>query len=253
MTATTNRQQLGDDVKGSEFHGRWEQLAAATGIAFVVLAMVSTFMVGNPPKPDDTTQKVVHYLVDKRVLLLVEFGLNGLEMVLLVWFVGVVRSVLRTAEGGNGRLSTIAFGGGLVIFPMGFAGLLPQTAMVWRGAGKTDPALVRLVYDTGLLASGVLINFPAAIFLGAASVVAWRTGVLPRTLAYLGGAGALICIVAGFSFARTGPMAPGGFIGNLLTFLLIILWVLATSILLVRRAGHKKSSGSDRASRRAST
>jgi hypothetical protein len=242
MTSTTDATELGTQAKDVERHLRREQLAAATGIAFVVLAIVSTVMAGSPPKPDDATQKVVHYLVEKRGQLLADFSLNGLEMILLIWFVGVVRSVLGTSEGGNGRLSNVAFGPGLIIFPMGLAGILPQTAIVWRGADRTDPALVRLAYDTALLASGVLINFPAAIFLGAASVVIWRSRVLPRLLSYLGGGGALVCIIAGFSLARSGPMAPGGFIGYLLTFLIFTLWVLVTSILLVRRARPTNSN-----------
>ena len=37
---------------------RWEKLAAATGIVFVVLVIAGSFIAGQPPKADDPINKI---------------------------------------------------------------------------------------------------------------------------------------------------------------------------------------------------
>jgi hypothetical protein len=57
-----------------------------------------------------------------------------LGAILLIWFFGSLRSTLRGAEGGSGRVSAIAFGGGL----LASAGLLMSAAPILQGAISED-------------------------------------------------------------------------------------------------------------------
>jgi hypothetical protein len=84
---------------------RWD---AATGIGFVVLALVGFVLPGEPPKSEDSSKEIVDFFVDKRDQLLAGSVLLFLALVLFLWFLGSVRSYLRAAEGGEGRLSAAA-------------------------------------------------------------------------------------------------------------------------------------------------
>src|SRR6266705_1050180 len=93
---------------------RWERLAAATGIVFVVLGRVGSFLAGQPPKAGEPIKKITAFAVDKRSALLLGDYLSAVGVVFALWFFGSLRSYLRRAEGGTGRLSAVAFGGGLL-------------------------------------------------------------------------------------------------------------------------------------------
>src|SRR5439155_2142209 len=102
--------QEGDGMDES----RWEKLAAGTGIVAFVLIFVSTLIAGTPPKADDPVSKIIAYGLDHRTALLTGGYLSGLSVVFALWFAGSLRSYLRQLEGGTGRLSAVACGGGLV-------------------------------------------------------------------------------------------------------------------------------------------
>src|SRR5918912_403271 len=92
---------------------RGRRFDAATGIGFAVLTIVGFVLPGTPPKADDPTAKITTFFGDHRKEIIVGNFLLGLGAVLFLWFLGSLRSYLRAAEGGEGRLSAAAFGGGV--------------------------------------------------------------------------------------------------------------------------------------------
>ena len=213
-----------------------ERLGAATGIFFVV-AFVAAFIFGpdKPPGFDDTAQQVSTYVHDNRDEIQATTALFALGGFFFIWFLGSLARALRLAEGrGPGRLGAVAFAGGVTTAAVATVG---QSAL-WASSyhADLDPTLVRGLFDVNS-AAFLLVGIGLAALIGASSVVALRERTFPS---WLGGYGAvfsvytLVVTMVG-SFKETGAFSPSdGFLG-LLVFLGFLLWVLATSIVLVRQ------------------
>jgi hypothetical protein len=162
-----------------------------------VLAAV-TFVVGivfgsDGPDSTDSDAKVLAWYADHghRVQHIIGLYLLALCGLFLVWFGAGLRQRLRTVEGPGGRLTNIAF-----------AGATLSAAMIWVGAaaiasisgakslggtpGPTTADIARFLPQIGYAAILIFAMFGAIAMIDATSIVAWRTGILPRWFAYLG-------------------------------------------------------------------
>jgi hypothetical protein len=228
---------------------KWERWAAATGIVFFALLAVAVLIVpAAPPKANDSVAKITSYYVDHRKALLVAGYVNGLALAAGLWFLGSLRSFLRTAEGVTGRLSAVAFGAGLVSGAVALVASVAASAVAFRIAGtKGSEAVVRALFDLTSMAAGY-IWFPIAIWAAATGTVVWRTRVLPKWYAQLSLLFAIAFLVAASSiYVDTGFLATGGVYG-FIAFIVFGLWVLVTSILLVQRLGKGQVTVSAQAS-----
>ncbi len=216
---------------------RWERAAAASGLVFVVLLVVASFLPGTgPPKADDSITKVLAYFTAHRGAVLWGGYLGGLALVFALWFLGILRTFLMRFEGGTGRLSAVAFGAGLVTGAMATVGGLTASALAFKVAGSGNHDVARALFDVSSLVGGSA-SFGIAVWIGATSVVVVRTGALPKWFGQAGLVIALFELVAGMSVAvDSGPLATGGAIG-FIGFLLFLLWVLVASVLMMRRLG----------------
>jgi hypothetical protein len=215
---------------------RWERVAAATGIVFIALLALGNFLAPNPPAQDDPIQEVIDFAVDNRSALLIGSYLTGLALVFGLWFLGSLRSFLMRAEGGTGRLSGVAFAGGIVFAGLVFVSNAVGNGITLRIAEEGDPVAVRALFDTltVLIASA---SFPVAVLVAATSIVAMRTGVLPRWYGQAGPVVTLVFLVAGTAvYLDHGFLAPGGGF-TLIAFVVFALWVLVTSVLMMQRLG----------------
>ena len=184
---------------------------AATGIGFAVLAVVGLLLPGTPLKADASTAKVVAFFTDHRDDILASSFVLGLAAVLLFWFLGSFRSYLRAAEGGEGRLSIAAFGGGVagIALLMAGVGILNGPAFKIAGSGA-DPNLIRALFDAGS-AVAAIAGFGFAVFFAAASCSAARSGSLPPWAYWSGSVVAVLQIVGGIAlFVKSGAFATGG-------------------------------------------
>jgi hypothetical protein len=197
---------------------RWSALAPLTGIAFVILVVVAFVVGGESPDTNDSPQKILAFYNDNDTEQMVAASLLALGTVFLFFFLGVLRTVLRAAEGAVGRLSTVAFGGGLVagigiLMFAGFTFTLADTA----DDLTPDAAQALHVLNTDFF-------FPLSAGLGtlliATGLSAIRTRVLPAWAAW-------IALVLGIA-----ALTPAGFFA----FLAFGVWVLAVSVLLWRAA-----------------
>src|SRR5438128_3255081 len=156
------------DAKGR----RWD---AATGIGFAIFTAVAFAIPGTPPKADDPIAKIATFFTDHRKDILVGNFLLGIGALLFIWFVGTLRSYLRAGEGGEGRLSAAAFGGGVagIVLLLTGVGVLNGIAFELARAPGADPNVARAVFDAGSAVIAVA-SFGFVVFFGAASCSAAR-------------------------------------------------------------------------------
>jgi len=149
-------------------------------------------------------------------------------LALFVPFLGYLCSVLRDAEGEHGWLSGTALAAGIAGITLKLASIAPEIAIRrhdYDGAG-VHRAL------TGIAdGATVLCLWPLGVFAGAVAILVLRTHVLPRWLGAMGGFTAVALIV-------NGSIINAGFVPALLLF---VAWVLALSIVLVRRAAGESA------------
>lgn len=144
-----------------------------------------------------------------------------------VWFLGSLTTSLRSAEGGAGRVASIAFGGGLA---MAVCALLLPSGGVTIALGAATMSVTSadaLRHLPGVFYIGVELF--AAVLVGATGLVALRTAALPRWLAWLSLLLALILLIP-----------PIGWVGVLLG---VPLWTLGVSLLLARAAETSVQAG----------
>jgi hypothetical protein len=213
---------------------RWEKLAAATGIAFPLLFVGAAFLIGGAGGDTvDPADVVAGRLEDNLVMLGVGTAVAALAAVALLWFSGSLRTALRVAEGGQGRLSAVAFGAGVIGAAMILVGALTAGSAGFELAdyqGNAEGA--RAVYGI----SFVFPFFGVAISLGAlllaTGLVSLRTGLFP---AWLGWSGAVLGVIFLLGWWTWFIPSFGG--------ILVLLWVIAISIVLIRMVGSPAPAG----------
>lgn len=211
---------------------RWERWSAASGIVFAVLAVLWAVTL-DFPNPDDSDQQIASFYADSDNR--DQLALAGIFLALagpfLLWFTGTLRSILRRAEGETGRLAGISFAGGVVLAALLFVknALISATGAVWYDDDfETAPEIARVISNSlswfvwqEALASAVLI--------GAASILALRTGVLARWQAWVGVVIAVLCLFTPFLFG--------------LPLILVLAWILVVSILILTRREAEDEAG----------
>jgi uncharacterized protein DUF4386 len=168
---------------------RW---AALSGIVFVILMLVGASFILDVPKGDASPQEIASYLADsgnhtRNIIGAYVWVLGGLAF---LGFVTGLRSVLRRAEGDSSRLSDVVFGAGVVftaVWSVSAAAIASVAyAIEFSDARVTNPDLVTVLPSLGGLLLLLGGGFAGILLLAATSILIFRTGVLPRWLAWLG-------------------------------------------------------------------
>ena len=200
---------------------RWAPL---TGPVSVVCSLVGVLLALNQPQDKDSDAKIVAYFANHshRVHGVIGFFVFLAGLLFLLAFLGALRERLLAAEGQPGRLSALAFGAGIASLPLWAVSMLLANAASFAAnessVFRVDPNTFRILADTAYFAwvAAVVVS---AVVVWATSAVALRTSVLPRWYAQLG---ILVGIVQLFGFF-------------FFPFFVWWLWIVATSILLIRR------------------
>jgi hypothetical protein len=197
---------------------RWSALAPLTGVAFVVLTVIAFAVGGETPDVSDSPQKILSFYNDNDTEQMFAAFFLSLGAVLLFFFLGVLRAVLRAGEGAVGRLSAVAFGGGLVLG----TGMLAFAGFTFALADAADHLTPDAAQALNVLNSDFF--FPVAAGLGtlmiATGLSALRSRVLPPAISW-------IALVLGIV-----ALTPAGFFA----FLAFGLWTLVVSVWLWRGA-----------------
>lgn len=215
---------------------RYEQIAAASGFLLLGLSLIGFVIAPPPPGAIDPVDKVASYFADNRGQILLQSYVWMLSAGAFLWFIGSLRSYLRSAEGGNGRLSAVAFGGGVAGITVSVATTMFWIALALGSDEAVAPAVVRVSFDLGNLAF-LIIGVPFAVMFAATGVVALRKHAFPVWLGWLSLALAVLYLVlpAGI-LDESGPLGPGGAL-TLASGLVYFVWIVGVTVVMVRRLG----------------
>lgn len=150
-------------------------------------------------------------------------SLDVLGSLAFVVFAGRLWGALRKAEGSPAWLSTSAFGAALLAVAASFVDKTIFAAVFAQAGAGLEPSVAAPLYAAASASFGLFGAF-AGLFIGLAAAVVLQAGVLPRWLGWLG--------VAVFALSVAGVAVAGvGF----LAFPVVLLWMIAASLLLLRR------------------
>jgi hypothetical protein len=213
---------------------RWQRWSPLAGVAFAVLVLAALGVSGSGP--GDTPEEVADWYADegnRGAAFFVFFLLAGAALAFL-WFLGALRGVLVRAEGDPARWTALAYGAGVAS-----ATLLLASASLYVTPAATagqeefpfDPATANAFANAGFTML-VCSTMTGALVALATSIVAHRTGLLPRWLALAGFVVAAVLLFAIF----------------FLPLFVWLAWVLAVSLVLVVRtarvSGWRSGAGS---------
>ena len=214
----------------------WERLGAATGVISVLLFIIGFGILPTPPDVDAPATEIHAYYTDEQGGIQASMALLTAALFFFIWFLGSLRSALRVAEGGTGRVSAIAFAGGLVS-----AGALFTLITLFAGAAfrpeETTPEVTTAINDLAVVSGGPALAGLTALFAASAKVAL-------RHRAFSTSIGLLLLLAAlaqpfavGAMLTDSGVFAGDGVLGLFLPVAAFAIAILATSGALVQRAG----------------
>jgi thiosulfate reductase cytochrome b subunit len=199
---------------------RWERYAPLTGVAAVILWIVGTFLLEKDDRPDGKdTAAFVAWVEENDTAILAGAIVFGFGVVFFLWMLGSLRSTLVAAEGGTGRLATIAFAGGVAVSVSLMFTYLPHAQAAFDHENTSDTAIEALVrVGDAFFGGAVLFSIP---LLAATGLAILRHGALPRWLAWFSLALALVMALPTLGFFGVVVGLP--------------LWTLLVSVFLFRQ------------------
>jgi hypothetical protein len=240
-----------ETVLSTPTHGRSElvdrrlnRLGASAGLLYVVLVLVgvNAFPKGNAgilASQQEIARDVAARPADAGFW--TGIFLEGLGLLVLIFFLARLWDVLRSAEGRSGWLSMTALGAGLVSVAVKLASFpLGTVAFYEVRDGGLDPQLAATLIhanDISFVATWAI----DAVFLAATAATALRTGALPRWAGWSAAAIAPLMLAAVAIATSDSAQLPTA---------LFLIWIVGVSIRLMRRpdgVAEARSAGMPRA------
>lgn len=176
----------------------WERYGAASGLAFVVLFMLSVFIVPMPPHIDASTGSIAAYFSSHAKALLLTEVLTAFSTMAFLWFLGHLRHVMQRAESGHEELSPIVMVSGVALAGFALMSSMPSAIMAFmahRGdvlAGNS----VRMLWDWGQV-GGAFVTMALGLFLMVGSMAMVRKEMVASWLGWAGMVLAVLCWIDG--------------------------------------------------------
>jgi len=214
-------------VNSQALFKQWWRIGGAFGIGFVILFIAGIVAQGDIPMRGDSIEEVRAYFQDDGDMYLVGDYLTGIAIVFLFLpYLVTLRWVLGSGEGWPPIWSWLTVVGGVTMVALGGAGSMTfGTLALSADNPEIDDSSVRLLMEMNSYAF-TLFSFGMALFVGSASLVILRTGVIWRWLAGLGLLAALLLVIGAawpIDGDEEGAIAILGFIGAPATMLFIII------------------------------
>ena len=165
----------------------FERIGALSGLAFVVLAVLSGFIYPQQPRVDAAPAATLAWVHDHRVALQAGMVFDFFAAGVLVWFSGYLQRVLSRAGGGAEPLAPVVLGAGIAVAVTTALAALPTTVLAFMDSqrgGITDLSLVRMLGDLNTIffsATSVM----TAVFLGALGLAVVRGQVARPWIGWL--------------------------------------------------------------------
>ena len=202
-----------------------EWLVPLTGVAFIVVGIISFIVGGEPKSADEPVKEIVAFYVDNKGSVQAGAFIGVGASVLLIFFGAYLRRVLRAGAEPGEMLSLVSFIG-LVVVSVGFAIDTTILIALSEAADDVDPVAVQslqALWDNDF----VPIMLGVLTFLWATGLSVIRSGVLPKWLGW-------VMVVLGIL-----GVTPIGFVSVIGSAIL----VLVLSILLSVRARTAAATG----------
>ena len=219
---------------------RINSLGASAGLLYAVLVLVgvNAFPKGNAgilaPR-QEIARDVAAHPADAGFW--TGIFLEGLGLLVLIFFLARLWGVLRSAEGSPGWLSMTALGAGLVSVAVKLASFPLGTVAFYevRGGGLDPQLAATLIHanDVSFVATWAV----DAVFLAATAATALRTGALPRWAGWSAAAIAPLMLAAVAMATSSSAQLPTA---------LFLIWIVGVSIHLLRRPDEVADAGSVR-------
>jgi hypothetical protein len=225
---------------------RYARYGAASGILAVVLLMVGFlgFVTPSVPDFDSSGTTWASFYSDHQSRIQAGVTIVGAGLFFFIWFLGSVRSALARAEGGQGRLTSIAYGGGLLSVGVLIVGASAIAVAALR-PGELDPNVTRALQDLSV-AMGAPGAAAFTAFFAAIAIVGYRYKAVPAPVAGFAALAAIAQPLAfGVGVTDHGAFAGDGLVGGLIPIITFTIAVLALSIALMRRPEGYADSASD--------
>lgn len=197
-----------------------EKFAPLTGVLSAVLIMAGAAMFGvYEYLPSGERLQAILSQNPTRVSIAGYVG--SISAFFLMWFAASLYKTLRQREDNTGRLSMLAFGGGIasgIALAIGFSALIASGARAGAEGGISSVEALTL-YDLYGQVLGQMFAVTMAVFIAASGIVSLRKGV---TQAWFGWVSILIAI---------GLLTPIAYI----VLALVLVWLIGVSIWLYLR------------------
>jgi hypothetical protein len=222
----------GDDVERA---ARWDRITALAGLLFVVLVVASFF---TPETPDSggSAEELAAAISDDRAGHQMSLLLGFLADIAFLVFLAGVWSRFRRYEGGGGMMSGL-----FALAGAAFAATILVSEGLYlayvQAAENADPSVLPTIAALDDWVGIGTVPVAVAMMIGATGAIL-STHALPAWLGWLAGLNAVLVLLSlGAVFEGDDEsvlVSVGGFGG----FLLLLIWVLATSVVLLMRPRH---------------
>lgn len=197
-------------------------LAALFGVGFFALGIVGTLATPSAPGFVDEPAQIVKYYTDNGGSLLAANTMYLLAGAVLLAFAGALYGASRRAEGGDGRIARMGFGGAVAGAGMVLASASTDSVAALRveEQDKVDPQVATVLWDLSSILYGLAAPMAFAVLVLATATLALRNVLLPKWFG-------AISIVLGVALL----IPPISFIA----VIVFNFWVLLTSLMLFLR------------------
>jgi hypothetical protein len=222
----------------------WPRAAWWAGIVFVVVLVAETAISAVIPiDQNSSAAKIAHELDAHSTLVLVVAGLCVVYAAAFPIYLWKLYDLVRVGEGRMRTLAVLVLVGGALfivlhaVSDVGIYGMLGSKLASY--SAQHDVGISYTLYLTTFAIDSVGDVF-GSLFLLAAGILVLRDARLPRWLAYVAiGAAACLFVQA---FGLGGVIATFGLVLDLIGFLLLLLFVLVSSAVMLRRDTSSLSS-----------
>ena len=220
-----------------------ERSAGWSGIAFIIIVIVAAFLPGAPPPPDSPAATVGAFIDARHGMWMLAAWLTFPAVAFFLWWLVQLRAYLRLVPQVDDGLPTYMLAAGIVAVAIVIVTATVQVVLGMRPSTDRSPQVIAMLYDS-FNAFGAMVFIPSAIIVLAASHSGRRHESLPTGLAYLGYLVTIGCAIATLSiFSMSGFMAIGGLGTIVIGLLPFAIWVIWTSIVLIRAPRSGSSGG----------
>jgi hypothetical protein len=168
-------------------------LAPITGVLFIIVAIVTFAVMGEPKDADEPVQEIVDFYLDNKDAVMISSILGALAGVLLITFAAYLRSFLRRALGDDAITPTLAFIGPTIV---AIAIAIDSTIAfaLAESADDIDPSGVQALqalWDSDFIP----FILGVATFLLGTGLAILRSGALPKWIGWA----MIIALILGFT------------------------------------------------------